>query len=370
MTALVEQKEYERIGSLDGLRSLAIILVLLGHYVVGGDANRGLRSIAYKISMAGWVGVDLFFVLSGFLITGILIRARAQPNRFRNFYARRTLRIFPLYYLALTIGFVVVPLVSHCGWMTWSDQWPYWFYVANFRVRDVISPCINVGHFWSLAIEEQFYAIWPAIVLIASPRRARHACIAIIVSSIAVRCVMVSLNVDWRPYYWTFARGDALACGSFIAFCFTSAEDRCRLTRWSLPVAVLSGAIVAALTWWNRLETIYRRDDSLSTLAGRVLIPLLLALFFTSLLVLALQWRPLSRVLDIAPFRFIARYSYGLYVWHMMLIPLVIAFTPTLSLWPRAMVGFAASFAAAIASYHLFESPFLALKRYFPQRHL
>jgi peptidoglycan/LPS O-acetylase OafA/YrhL len=369
MTALPEQKEYERLGSLDGLRSIAIILVVFSHYVIGGDPNRGIRSLVYKVSMSGWVGVDLFFVLSGFLITGILVRARDQPHRFRNFYARRTLRIFPLYYAALAIAFIIIPLASSDG-VPWRDQWPYWFYVSNFRIRDVVAKNIYVGHFWSLAIEEQFYAVWPAVVLLASTRVARRACVAIIVGSVAVRFGLVAMHSGWRPYYWTFSRGDALACGSYIALCFQSDDYRRRAAKWAMPVAAVVGLVLGILMWWNRLETIYRNDSSPATMAGRILVPLLLAFFFSALLILALQRPRIARALDIGPFRFIARYSYGWYVWHGMLIPAVIAYAGTWPLWPRAFAGIGASFVVAIASYHLFESPFLALKRYFPQRHL
>src|SRR2546423_13639037 len=101
--------ERQRIGALDGLRAIAISLVLLFHLTPGHDSNHGLRSLHYKIADVGWSGVDLFFVLSGFLITGILLRSRRRPHYFRNFYARRALRIFPLYYTALAAVFLILP---------------------------------------------------------------------------------------------------------------------------------------------------------------------------------------------------------------------------------------------------------------------
>ena len=100
------------IDALDGLRAAAILLVFLFHLTPGDDSNQGLRSLLSKVADIGWTGVDLFFVLSGFLITGKLLQARAEPHRFRDFYIRRSLRIFPLYYAALAFVLLVLPLVS------------------------------------------------------------------------------------------------------------------------------------------------------------------------------------------------------------------------------------------------------------------
>lgn len=369
MTALPEQQEYDRDGALDGLRAIAIILVLLRH-LPNGDPNLGWRAIPFKIADAGWVGVDLFFVLSGFLITGILLRTRTLPHRFRSFYARRSLRIFPLYYLALVIAFFLPPLLAHCSWVDAREQLPYWLYFANFRSSDIVSSCVRVGHFWSLAIEEQYYAIWPAVVFLASMRAARRICIGIVLLAIATRIGLVLSHSDWRAYYWTHARADALACGSLVAFAATTSEGRRLLSRWSLPIAIVTGAMLAPLVWWNRLDAVFRTDATAMTQTLRVLVPFVLALFFSAMLVLALERRPFRRVLDNAPFRFLARYSYGIYVWHLMVIELVIRSTPMLPIWARAIAAALASVLAAMLSYHLFEVRFLALKRYFPSRSL
>jgi len=370
MTALPDRDESARIGSLDGLRAIAILLVMLSHFVTGVDPNRGLRSIAYKVIVNGWCGVDLFFVLSGFLITGILIRARESKDRFRNFYARRTLRIFPLYYLALLIVFLIVPAVAGgCPPVPSREQMPYWLYIANFRLRDVASPCSNVGHFWSLAIEEQYYAVWPAVVFLLTPRNAKRACIAIIAASVLFRIALVMQHAQWRAFYWTPSRADALSCGSLIAFLMTTEQGRAAVRKWSWPLFIIAGAITAALMWKNRLETIFSADESMATLVARVGVPFLLAALFAAFVGLALTRPVAARVLDNPPFRFLARYSYGLYVWHMFVIYPAHLLMPSGPVWPRAIAELAATLIAATLSYHLFEERFLALKRYFPQRH-
>ena len=124
--------------ALDGLRGIAIILVLLHHYTILRPASELDRWIA-NVPLIGWSGVDLFFVLSGFLITGILIDARGSGRYFSSFYARRTLRIFPLYYLVVFLSLIVLPQFPACydllaGAGAPRDQWPYWLYLTNFTV--------------------------------------------------------------------------------------------------------------------------------------------------------------------------------------------------------------------------------------------
>ena len=157
---------------LDGLRGLAVVLVLLFHLDRLSGAAWPDRVLA-RLFGAGWVGVDLFFVLSGFLITGILVDTAAQRNFFRNFYARRALRIFPLYYALLVVGFAVYPTFAPAihadrDWRLFLDgQWWFWSYLANIRLAAVGGAPMNFGHLWSVAIEEQFYLVWPLLLLLA-----------------------------------------------------------------------------------------------------------------------------------------------------------------------------------------------------------
>ena len=162
--------------ALDGIRGIAIIGVLLTHGMTvapGLQDSFGGRLLAYLLT-PGWVGVDLFFVLSGFLITGILLSTKQSRNYFTSFYARRCLRISPIYYLTLT-GVLLVGTQSY--WYSsmlpslWGRKVSYFFYLQN------IWPFMNhgtlgglLGHFWSLAVEEQFYLVWPILVLLVPER--------------------------------------------------------------------------------------------------------------------------------------------------------------------------------------------------------
>ena len=153
---------------LDGVRGLAILMVMAVHFVGDATPHNLAERVAVKLGNYGVLGVDLFFVLSGFLITGLLLDAKGDPHYFRNFYARRTLRIFPLYYAVLALLLLVLPRVialplaldesrMHQAWL--------WTYTANFFIAAKASWALPyVSHFWSLAIEEHFYLVWPLVV--------------------------------------------------------------------------------------------------------------------------------------------------------------------------------------------------------------
>ena len=145
--------------ALDGVRGLAIALVVASHVTTWPPATQG------------WIGVDLFFVLSGFLITGILADSRNVIGRARAFYVRRALRILPLYYGVLVTLFVVIPILHPLHTQEYQtlarEQWWYWTYLQNWRIASAHS--IDGGSlvwFWSLAIEEQFYLIWPVTLVL------------------------------------------------------------------------------------------------------------------------------------------------------------------------------------------------------------
>src|SRR2546427_8382575 len=163
---------------LDGLRGVAVLLVLLIHAIWGPlrPATASIDVVVRAVAYAGWMGVDLFFVLSGFLITGILLDTRGQPGWWPNFIARRALRIFPLYYGALTVLFVLLPRLAR-----WSEpqfttlqanQTWYWTYTVNLlaALTQGRGTPLSTLHFWSLSVEEQFYLIWPLIVWACKPR--------------------------------------------------------------------------------------------------------------------------------------------------------------------------------------------------------
>ena len=174
--------------------------------------------------------MDLFFVLSGFLITGILLDAKGMHHYFRNFYARRTLRIFPLNYAFLAVTLIILPhLLPWSLWHPYDDsklmRFAVFAYLGNFVVAwfGVTNP---VDVTWSLAIEEQFYLIWPALILILRPQQVKILCGVLIGVSIFSRCIMVLAGRGHDiPFIITPCRMDGLAMGAFMAVIAPSMAD-------------------------------------------------------------------------------------------------------------------------------------------------
>src|SRR6185295_16426951 len=179
------------VPALDAIRGLAILLVT-GYRFWSPPAEEAANDWLTSLFSLGLRGVDLFFVLSGFLITSILLDAKQKPHYFRNFYMRRTLRIFPLYYAVLAVTFVLLPLA---GWSTTrlfpeahANQGWLWFYGANVLQSLRGEWCLGgFNHFWSLAVEEHFYLVWPLVIYCCSRRTAMIACGGIIGAAVVAR---------------------------------------------------------------------------------------------------------------------------------------------------------------------------------------
>jgi peptidoglycan/LPS O-acetylase OafA/YrhL len=206
----------DRIPSLDGLRGIAILLVFLFHYF-----PRDHRDPLSALASLGWSGVDLFFVLSGFLITGILTDTRDAPNRFKAFYLRRILRLFPVYFVAVSI--VVVGTHFLRGYRNWMDI-PFFFYGSNIvellpHSVSIFPPYFNCQHFWSLALEEQFYSIWPFVVFFVPSRRTLiRVCVCGILGALTLRVIATALGLPlFVSYIELPARMDSLLIGALLA---------------------------------------------------------------------------------------------------------------------------------------------------------
>ena len=212
----------KRSPALDGLRGGAILLVLFTHTTVV-DPTNWLEHVLLAPMMLGWCGVDLFFVLSGFLITSILLSTRGSGGYFSTFYARRALRILPLYYVLLVFVLLLLPNVPHpksAEFATQQHTWSYWAFLSNFKNAwegDFGHPMLAVT--WSLAIEEQFYLLWPVVVMLLGERGLRWFCPLLVVGSLAFRWNLAT-EFDASPvalYTLTPCRLDGLAIGAWLA---------------------------------------------------------------------------------------------------------------------------------------------------------
>jgi len=365
--------------SLDGLRGTAVLLVLGFHFAHLEGAPGGAERVLIGATGFGWSGVDLFFVLSGFLITGILLDAKGSPGYFRAFYLRRMLRIFPLYYAYLAVLFLVVPHIlpaSSLDVKPGSQGW-LWSYLGNvlFARERGFGASPYAGHFWSLAVEEQFYLAWPLLVWLLTPRRLAAVSLALVGGAFALRLGIH--RTSWNAtaaYVLTPCRADALAVGALVAVAVREEAGLARLRRLAPWVLAACAAAVAAI--WLARGAFFGGDPAVQTWGFTPL-----AVGYGAVLVLALsspRGSPLARGLSAGWLREAGRYSYGLYVLH---YPAFLALEAA-GLGPAALaralgsrlggilaftaLAAAASLAAALASWHLLERRFLRLKDLFP----
>lgn len=348
-----------RLVELDSVRGLAVLMVIFFHAVsfkTGAEHWRGWPRVLAALGSFGFLGVDLFFVLSGFLITGRLIDTKTDTHYFRNFYLRRALRILPLYYVVLV-----------CVWWFYPRSGAFvllsFFFLANvtplFGVRTVYGPL------WSLAVEEHFYLIWPWIV-----RYLRRSALLITLLTVCLgEPLLRGLSVTWGVdvYFYSWFRFDGLAWGALLALLICDHDYRRRLylLAWGgavsgvvlfvggYPLGILSkGEIIGAALQFTSAQ-----------------------LFFFGFIAAAvkasdtqswgwLRWKWLQRCGD---------WSYCLYLIHLLLLHVWDALAPhwgggdvrqagfgqTLA---RAAAAITASFLLAAFSYRYFEQPCLSLK--------
>jgi len=366
--------------ALDGIRGIAILTVFLYDCLKlppGGPISFVVR----KASAAGWVGVDLFFVLSGFLITGILLDSRGKPGYLSSFFARRSLRIFPLYFLSLWITFILVPqlaeflpsaspIAERIGVLSTHQVW-FWTYLQNWWMAfEGHWPDVNyLNHFWSLAVEEQFYLVWPFLVGWLGLCGLTRLCWACVAGALVLR---VGLWMSGAPsvvmYVTTITRMDSLALGALFAIGLRSPIWYSRLCRYAVPVMLgLAGLIVGLDLVWPILKT--------QTAGAQTIGHTLLGFLFGAVVFTAAALKPnhvAARFLSQRWLTLPGQFSYAMYVMHRPVHKLVTkvdwSIVPA-AIQPLAIfiVTLALSLACAALSWKFFEKPFLSLKAWFPR---
>jgi peptidoglycan/LPS O-acetylase OafA/YrhL len=367
--------------ALDGVRGLAILMVLLYHFVAQTTATNRWEAAVNKVFSYGPLGVDLFFILSGFLITGILYDSRADPGYFRSFYMRRVLRIFPLYYGVLAVVFFVVPLIpalqgSEIAALQPHQAWA-WFYGVNVYLSIQGDWSLSyIQHFWSLAVEEHFYFVWPLVVwlIAARPRVLMRVALAVAAVSFAARAAASLAGVGTvATTVLTPFQLDALCLGGFFAVWVRQPGGEAAARRAVRPMAWLGAA--ALLVQFG----LHRFTDSglplLQSMRHGMFRIMLGALLLHALAAPASSLT--SRFFRSRAMVALGKYSYGLYVYHHFLsyyftrhgtefaLAGIVGSHP-LAVAIQAGGGIAASLAVAWLSYELFEKYFLRLKRFWP----
>lgn len=337
------------IPELQGLRGIAVLLVFFYH------CHPRLKDTwASGASAWGWTGVNLFFVLSGFLITSILLETRSGPHYFRNFYARRALRIWPVYGLAIAACYLLAWFFNRQDAVPVKTA-PWLAYI--FLVQNLIHRAIpgDIGPTWSLAIEEQYYFAWaPAVRLLTRP----WALAAVLFAALAASPAMRAANFAWLTPVDTLTHLDGIAMGSLLALgLHTLALSR---RAWLLTglAGTASGLCAAA--------TIAR---------GTIFLDSALAVGFGGAVLAAAAssgaHNPLSAALRRGPLEFYGRISYSLYMIHIMVFIYCGSFDLRMDRygvagdWAVVALRLAAATAAATALWYGFEAPILRLKRYF-----
>ena len=354
------------------MRGIAVLLVILVHF---GDYQPTKRIFIADLLRAGfdfgWVGVDLFFVLSGFLITGILLNAKGSRNYFRWFYVRRALRILPLYYLSVAVYFWWFRPAHVAA----SEQVWYWTYLANWRIAYDPDSAAAVSHFWSLAIEEQFYLMWPLLVFALTETTLLWTCVAVILFALGLRNVSAFQALHAQYYQFLYAltpfRVDSLAFGALAALAVRKQTLRAAAERWLgaafLTGVAATGAVIAAgrsVQPFSKLMDVW----GFSAIAWLCATAVLYAWLRRG----SNRWP--ARMLRNGVLRSFGKYSYAIYIIQWPLSMGVDEFFRARVTWgggmgaalASIMVGTAVSYGLAVLSWNLLEKHFLRLKRWFP----
>ncbi len=360
-----------RIPELDGFRALALWMVLLNHALYGFTRYEGALSWIprpiMEIIVHGWLGVDLFFLLSGFLITGILLDSKGKPRYFRNFYARRILRIIPLYFTVVGLLWLCYPAYSYFFLLSLG-------FLPNFAgYFETPSPLVGEV-FWSLAVEEHFYLLWPWIVLLLDRRRLLILVAVIIVAAPGLRGISAALgmDVDRAIYMYSWFRFDGMAFGALLAVWVRSSFCTVQSTLL-LGLFLLAASVVVTIVGapFGLLET--------KTVTAVALRYTQVQLLFAAAIVasLALQGSGITSPLRSKAARWSADLSYCVYLIHLSVGTLYESIVgrfgldvgawagPSGAVLVRAVAVVVGSFTLAAICKAFLEDPFLRLKRRF-----
>ncbi len=338
------------IPELQGLRGIAVLLVVIYHCHprLGG-------TWFYRASLWGWTGVNLFFVLSGFLITSILLESREKPHYFRNFYGRRALRIWPVYVLVLLVcylnapWFVGLPVFEA---FTTAPWWAYLLFVQNL-FHLMLPP--SIGPTWSLAIEEQYYFLWAPIVRLLR----RPLSLAVVLAAALIAAPLFRLShFAWITPTHTLTHIDGIAMGSLLAIGLYTLP----LSRRTWLCLGLAGIVTGFLAAGTIAGGTAFLDSALTTGFGGSVLASIASVGSRN---------PLNATLRRGPLAFYGRISYGLYMTHIMVFIYFGWFDRRMDTHGMAgnlaVVAFrlCACTAVATALWYGFESRILKLKRYF-----
>jgi peptidoglycan/LPS O-acetylase OafA/YrhL len=339
--------------NLDGLRGIAALMVVVFHFYSYPEGFYNVEgSLFKKLSEIGQHGVSLFFVLSGFVITRILINAKNEGQYFQKFFIRRILRIAPLYYLFLLFWFYILPFIINYPIAPVAKQIPYFFYLQNIYSTLKV-PMAGPPHFWSLAVEEHFYLVWPLIIYYSPLKHLTK----VIGFSIALIFVLKYFMIThhYSVHDFTLTRMDQILMGAFLAILEPGNFYKPEAIRFFLKIGLfiipVSVAIYAFGSQYHFLKEIIKY--------------FLLGITFACLIALVLSLKPESKIntfLTSPPLQYLGRISYGIYVWHVIALIFLQHFLLTTMMALDMAITFILTILMAHFSYYYFELVFIRLK--------
>jgi peptidoglycan/LPS O-acetylase OafA/YrhL len=358
-----------RVLELDGFRAIAVLMVFVHHLFYGWPtpALARIPRVIRAVLGHGWLGVDLFFVLSGFLITGILIDSREKEHYFRNFYTRRILRILPLY-----LTCIVIMYFGYRGAGAYFGL--SLLYLANFSYFFGVKVPHGPGVFWSLAIEEHFYLVWPLVVRLLNRYWLLGFALLLVLGTPVLRgvCAHAGMNPEFEIYPYSFFRFDGLALGAMLAI-WVRSRYYSRSSAWKVARLLMGAALLILIVGLPFGIT------GAKTVAGTAFHYTQAEFVFAGLMALALAYRgsAFTAFLRCRPLGITADLSYCIYLIHLtvgdfyyrLLHFLQFDDVARLGIWPslglRILVVTTVTFGLAALSKRFLEDPFLRLKRYF-----
>lgn len=368
-TILIKNKDYYE--GLDGIRAFAVIFVMLFHFYPQG------------VLTLGWTGVDLFFVLSGFLITNILIKNKDKDNYFKSFYMRRVIRIFPVYYLVVIPMLLINVILLHNR--DWMNLGSYLIYFQNFTAvkSDYL---FGLAHTWSLAIEEQFYLFFPFIIRIFSLKNSLRISVLLIIAAVILRSFFAWYypQVTYFQSTLIFTRMDSLIIGAVLPLCISLFEVTLKILNKILNIAIFISGILIVISLLNydlsnlsdlHLSRIFFNygNYNLSTPYGHFKYTIL-AVFFAAIIgKLAYNTSSFANkfiaLLSFKPLAYIGKISYGIYLYHWVIQEFFTLGLQKLNLQIPVLllVGIKIGLSILIAaiSWKLLEKPILKMKHKF-----
>ncbi|MFA6149731.1 MAG: acyltransferase [Chitinophagaceae bacterium] len=366
LTLRINYNSKEYIPHLDGIRGIAILLVLFAHFCRFQPFT--------KLAEGGWIGVDLFFVLSGFLITGILLESKEKANFFKNFYARRTLRIFPVYYLLLVVLLLIIPftgikLPEGYDYFLKVKLFYFLYFQNNLPTFDGWPPNEMLSHLWSLAIEEQFYLIWPLVIYFCNKKQIIFFSVIVILASILLRYSNPEVTF---AYFSSLTRFDGLILGGIVAIMIRFHK---KVLEQFAPLVFIAVIIGLGYALWNT-QWKFSNSNYYFIRWGYTAI----SIFWCCILVFSFSAGRFSRLVNLLYnnrfIKYCGKISYGLYLFHMVIYGFfagtLVSFFRSFKIENLDEHGLLVSicilvmtFMVSMFSFKFFESPILKLKARF-----